>query len=189
MLKKILFRYRAFVRSELTLGLFGHTNGLQRLPETTQFVWRSLIQLYGRESLIWECMFAPSKLVKYRSGPRCSRESSERNLKLNGLSTKHQERMRLVRRVRLFYQLVMCLVATVLPLGVKAAGHDSHSGAPVPPEILERAIGLRAGTGSARQKVTTSSLRAQAFYDQGLAYLHSFVWVEAARSFHQSLRV
>jgi len=83
----------------------------------------------------------------------------------------------------------MCLVATVLPLGVKAAGHDSHSGAPVPPEILERAIGLRAGTGSARQKVTTSSLRAQAFYDQGLAYLHSFVWIEAARSFHQSLRV
>ena len=95
----------------------------------------------------------------------------------------------MVRRVRLSYQLVMCLVATVLPFGVKAAGHDSHSSAPIPPEILERAIGLRAGTGSARQKVTTSSLRAQAFYDQGLAYLHSFVWVEAARSFHQSLRV
>src|SRR4029077_998551 len=28
-----------------------------------------------------------------------------------------------------------------------------------------------------------------AFYDQGLAYLHSYVWVEAARSFNQALRV
>src|SRR5262249_51241109 len=27
------------------------------------------------------------------------------------------------------------------------------------------------------------------YYDQGLAYLHSFIWVEAARSFHQALRL
>jgi len=26
------------------------------------------------------------------------------------------------------------------------------------------------------------------FYDQGLSYLHSYVWIEAARSFHQALR-
>jgi tetratricopeptide (TPR) repeat protein len=36
--------------------------------------------------------------------------------------------------------------------------------------------------------VSTSSPEAQAFYDQGLAYLHSFVWIEAVRSFHQALR-
>ena len=30
---------------------------------------------------------------------------------------------------------------------------------------------------------------AQALYDQGLAYLHSFVWIEAARSFNAALRV
>jgi tetratricopeptide (TPR) repeat protein len=36
--------------------------------------------------------------------------------------------------------------------------------------------------------VTTSSPEAQAFYDQGLAYLHSYVWIEAVRSFHQALR-
>jgi len=41
----------------------------------------------------------------------------------------------------------------------------------------------------AHDTVATSSKDAQAFYDQGLAYLHSFVWVEAARSFNQALRV
>jgi tetratricopeptide (TPR) repeat protein len=30
--------------------------------------------------------------------------------------------------------------------------------------------------------------RAQAFFDQGLAYLHSYVWLEAARSFNEALR-
>ena len=34
----------------------------------------------------------------------------------------------------------------------------------------------------------TKIAEAQRFYDQGLAYLHSFVWIEAARSFHQALR-
>ena len=37
--------------------------------------------------------------------------------------------------------------------------------------------------------MSTSSKQAQAFYDQGLAYLHSYVWVEAARSFNQALRL
>lgn len=37
--------------------------------------------------------------------------------------------------------------------------------------------------------MATKSTEAQAFYDQGLAYLHSFVWIEAARSFHQALRL
>ncbi|MDO8680240.1 MAG: hypothetical protein Q7R30_17110 [Acidobacteriota bacterium] len=36
--------------------------------------------------------------------------------------------------------------------------------------------------------MTTASDEAQRFYDQGLSYLHSFVWIEAARSFHQALR-
>ena len=38
------------------------------------------------------------------------------------------------------------------------------------------------------QKVSTNSREAQAYYDQGVAYLHSYVWVEAARSFHEALR-
>lgn len=36
--------------------------------------------------------------------------------------------------------------------------------------------------------VATEVPRAQAFYDQGLAYLHSYVWLEAARSFNEALR-
>ena len=47
---------------------------------------------------------------------------------------------------------------------------------------------LREGTGNAQETVSTSSPEAQAFYNQGLNYLHGYVWVEAARSFHQALR-
>ncbi len=61
-------------------------------------------------------------------------------------------------------------------------------GGPVPEEILSRPVSLRSGIGVMHQKVSTSSSEAQAFYDQGLAYLHSYVWLEAARSFHQALR-
>lgn len=58
----------------------------------------------------------------------------------------------------------------------------------VPREILERPVTLRPGVGVVHDKVTTSSPQAQAFYDQGLAYLNSYVWIEAARSFNQALR-
>jgi tetratricopeptide (TPR) repeat protein len=59
----------------------------------------------------------------------------------------------------------------------------------VPREILERPVPLRQGIGQLHEAVTTSSPQAQAFYDQGLAYLNSFVWIEAARSFNQALRL
>ena len=67
------------------------------------------------------------------------------------------------------------------------AGHDA-AGA-VPQEILERPLPLRQGIGKVHEAVTTSSPEAQAYYDQGVAYLNSFVWIEAARSFHQALRL
>jgi tetratricopeptide (TPR) repeat protein len=54
--------------------------------------------------------------------------------------------------------------------------------------LVNRPLTLRSGIGSAHDTVSTSSKQAQAFYDQGLAYLHSFVWLEAARSFNQALR-
>jgi tetratricopeptide (TPR) repeat protein len=66
------------------------------------------------------------------------------------------------------------------------AGHQTVGY--VPREILERPVPIRQGTGTVHEAVTTSSREAQAFYDQGLAYLHSYVWVEAARSFNQALR-
>jgi tetratricopeptide (TPR) repeat protein len=58
----------------------------------------------------------------------------------------------------------------------------------VPGEILERRLELRPGTGNAHEALTSSSKEAQAFYDQGLNYLHGYVWIEAARSFRQALR-
>ena len=65
---------------------------------------------------------------------------------------------------------------------------------PAPPayasvlEVAKRPVTLRSGIGIAHDPAGTQSKEAQAFYDQGLAYLHSYVWLEAARSFHQALR-
>src|SRR6266404_1848054 len=77
----------------------------------------------------------------------------------------------------------------LVPLASAQAGHEGHAGGPVPREILDRPVPLRQGIGSVHEAVSTSSPEAQAFYDQGLAYEHSFVWIEAARSFHQALRL
>lgn len=92
-------------------------------------------------------------------------------------------------------------VALLLLLSVGAAaparaqhehGHMGHEEEArvgwVPREVLERPVQLREGVGAVHDPVTTPSREAQAFYDQGVAYLHSYVWIEAARSFHQALR-
>ncbi len=78
----------------------------------------------------------------------------------------------------------------VRALSAPQAGHEGHQATgPVPREILDRPVVLRSGIGTLHEKVTTSSAEAQAFYDQGLAYVHSYVWIEAVRSFHQALRL
>ncbi len=66
--------------------------------------------------------------------------------------------------------------------------HNPHSIPSVPQQLLDRTLPLRTGIGAAHDDAGTTSKEAQAFYDQALAYLHSFVWIEAARSFHQALR-
>ena len=55
-------------------------------------------------------------------------------------------------------------------------------------EVMERPVRRTEGAGQIHQKVSTNAAQAQAYYDQGVAYLHSYVWVEAARSFHEALR-
>ena len=69
--------------------------------------------------------------------------------------------------------------------------HAACAAAPsyVPAELLTRVVPLRTGIGNSHEAVTTKSLEAQAFYDQGLNYLESYVWIEAARSFRQALRL
>jgi tetratricopeptide (TPR) repeat protein len=58
----------------------------------------------------------------------------------------------------------------------------------VPADILSRPVSIAKGIGHAHDAVGTASRPAQALYDQGLAYLHSYVWIEAARAFNQALR-
>jgi tetratricopeptide (TPR) repeat protein len=84
------------------------------------------------------------------------------------------------------------LLATVLLSLVSvthAARNAGHVTPRVPPELIERPVSLRTGIGAAHDAVDTPSAEAQRFYDQGLAYLHSSVWIEAARSFHQAVRL
>lgn len=82
------------------------------------------------------------------------------------------------------------MVAAVAQSARAQSGHtDTHVRIHVPEEILERPLPLRDGIGKAHEDVTTVSKDAQAYYDQGLAYLHSYVWIEAARSFHEALRL
>ncbi|HKY32889.1 MAG TPA: hypothetical protein VJV23_10155 [Candidatus Polarisedimenticolia bacterium] len=77
------------------------------------------------------------------------------------------------------------------PAAAQDAGHEGCAAPPVgwvPAALLEREVPLREGTGNARETVSTASAPAQSFYDQGLNYLHGYVWIEAARSFRQALR-
>jgi tetratricopeptide (TPR) repeat protein len=74
------------------------------------------------------------------------------------------------------------------------AQHESHTGTAlvgnfVPKDVVERPVRLRSGIGKLSHPTSTKSAEAQAFYEQGLAYLHSYVWIEAARSFNQALRI
>ncbi len=89
--------------------------------------------------------------------------------------------------------ILACLVILCFAGALARAQDDPHAAcaAPpsyVPPELLERPVPLRTGVGNSHEVVTTQSKDAQAFYDQGLNYLESYVWIEASRSFHQALR-
>jgi protein-disulfide isomerase/Tfp pilus assembly protein PilF len=94
---------------------------------------------------------------------------------------------------RLAIMQVCVLAVWVAPVLAQHEGHEGHEGYGVvgwvPQEILERPLPLRHDIGNLHEKVTTSSAEAQAFYDQGLNYFASYVWIEAARSFHQALRL
>jgi tetratricopeptide (TPR) repeat protein len=59
----------------------------------------------------------------------------------------------------------------------------------VPADLLNRPLPIRANIGRAHDATSTASKDAQAYYDQGLAYLHGYVWIEAARSLNQALRI
>lgn len=97
-------------------------------------------------------------------------------------------------RLAIFF-LALCFLL-VLPPALAQEHQHAHAEADdapltIPAELLERPVALRAGTGAQtiNDPVTTSSKEAQAFYAQGVAYLHGYVFIEAARSFNQALRL
>ena len=90
--------------------------------------------------------------------------------------------------MRLLWPVCVFAVAISNPRSAISKQHNPHSIPSVPQQLLERPVPLRTGIGAAHDDAGTTSKEAQAFYDQGLAYLHSFVWIEAARSFHEALR-
>lgn len=80
-------------------------------------------------------------------------------------------------------------VLAAAPLGLAAAPHASHAALrAIPLAILERPIAKRSGIGRAHESVSTKSAEAQGWYDEGLAHLHSFAWLDAARAFRMALR-
>jgi len=90
----------------------------------------------------------------------------------------------------LVFSLALLGLNPGVALSAQQSPHEGHSNTgPVPLEVLQRPVTLRTGIGELHEKVSTQSAEAQALYDQGLAYLHSYVWIEAARSFHQALRM
>src|SRR5436190_15153499 len=88
------------------------------------------------------------------------------------------------------FGLASVVFAVTLPaLGQADHAHQHERIGYVPREIMSRTVPLRTGIGKFHDPVSTSSAQAQKFYDQGESYLHSYVWIEAARSFHQALRL
>ncbi|MEO7156571.1 MAG: hypothetical protein ABI039_03355, partial [Vicinamibacterales bacterium] len=82
-----------------------------------------------------------------------------------------------------------CFLLIAFGFQPSASGqHALHSVPSIPQEVLERPVTIRTGIGTAHDDAGTKSAEAQRFYDQGLAYLQNYVWIEAARSFHQALR-
>jgi Tfp pilus assembly protein PilF len=101
----------------------------------------------------------------------------------------NQGRVRAMCPLVLVAFLMLWMVTGRYPALAQQESHEHNETGWVPQEILERPLGLRQGIGIVHDPVTTSSPEAQAFYDQGIAYLHSFVPIEAVRSFNQALRL
>jgi tetratricopeptide (TPR) repeat protein len=97
-------------------------------------------------------------------------------------------------RSRFAVRPIAFLVLVSIYTSLASAQEDPHAACAVPPsyvpaELLERPVPLRTGVGNSHEAVTTTAPQAQAFYNQGLNYLESYVWIEAARSFRHALRL
>ncbi|MGC4080649.1 MAG: hypothetical protein QM736_00650 [Vicinamibacterales bacterium] len=87
--------------------------------------------------------------------------------------------------------LPIVAVLLVTASSVTAQPHSENHGVPVlTVDALTRPIALRVGIGTAHDRASARlSPDVQPYYDQGLALLHNYVWLDAARSFNQVLRL
>ncbi len=85
--------------------------------------------------------------------------------------------------------LPLAVACLALSLASSAYGHGDPFSAKADESVATKPTTILEGIGQVHQKVSTESKEAQAFYDQGLAHLHSYRWIEAARSFHAALRL
>jgi len=58
----------------------------------------------------------------------------------------------------------------------------------VPNTLLKQPVALRPTVGQFPTPTSTKNEKAQAYFEQGMGYLHGYALVEAARSFHEALR-
>lgn len=58
----------------------------------------------------------------------------------------------------------------------------------IPASLLTQTVALRPNVGQFPTPTSTKNPKAQAYFEQGMAYLHGYALVEAARSFHEALR-
>ncbi len=75
---------------------------------------------------------------------------------------------------------------TRLPSAIPVCGL-AHVGG-IPNTLLKQPVALRSNVGQFPTPTSTKNEKAQAFFEQGMGYLHGYALVEAARSFHEALR-
>jgi tetratricopeptide (TPR) repeat protein len=97
----------------------------------------------------------------------------------------------MMRRHNIFATIVLAAAACGVLSSLALAQGQTQSAMVgyAPRELVERPIGMLEGVGTLHDPATTQSREAQAFYDQGMALVMSYEWIDAARSFHQALRL
>lgn len=59
----------------------------------------------------------------------------------------------------------------------------------IPYSLLQQPVVLRSNVGQYPTPTSTKNPKAQAYFEQGMAYLHGYSLVEAARSFHEAVKL
>lgn len=84
--------------------------------------------------------------------------------------------------------LPLVLLPALLPAAASAQVHD-HAMPALSLDSLTRPISIRSQIGVAHDSAGRLPVAAQRYYDQGLALLHNYVWMDASRSFNEVLRL